>query len=336
MRLYLHGLILDLDSPNAAIRDEWRALFDVELQAPAPASAILPDVTFRAEVRAKLPAKPSGPPLFDDPLQQIRVYQEDARRYLIFSQNAHFATVTLPVDGQAGRIQTVSLPGTAAGGRFEDVTSMALAPILRRHKLYMIHAFAVAGGDPPRSLLLVGDSGSGKTTTGLVLAQAGRQVLANDVALLRSGAGGVAALLSPGTIHVTAHTLEILPTVRTHLAQPPDAYADHYKIPLPRRRLLPAAERLIWAAPINTVYFPRVSGARETAVLPVSRAVGLARLLSASMDRWDAAAWDAHLSLLNSLAQQVRFADLLVGMDVVTLATAVAADLGVPTRTGAA
>lgn len=330
MRLDLHGLILDLDSPDQTIRDEWRALFDVELRAPAPDPDLPPDVTFHAAVGATLPDEPPGPPLFDDPQQQVRVYQDGSHRYLIFSQNVHFAEVTLPLEAEAGRIRTVSLPGSATAGRVEDITSFALAPIQRRYGQYLIHAFAVAAGDPLQSVLLVGDSGSGKTTTGLALALAGWQVLANDGAVLRPGGGQVAALLSPGAIYMTAHTLQMLPALRAHLEHPLDAYAARYKIPLPRRSLLPAGTHLIQAAPIAAVYFPRVSGMSETAVAPVSRAVGLARLLSASMDRWDRPAWEAHLALLSTLAEQVHFADLLVGTDLVALATAVAADRGVP------
>jgi serine kinase of HPr protein (carbohydrate metabolism regulator) len=65
--------------------------------------------------------------------------------------------------------------GVLRNGRFEDVTFTSLAPLLRRHGYYLLHAFAAV--KEGHAILLVGPSGSGKTTTGLHLLEAGLAVV---------------------------------------------------------------------------------------------------------------------------------------------------------------
>ena len=114
----------------------------------------------------------------------MRVYGYGAG-FRIYLGGAHYAAVT----PATGRVFSVSLAEDVGDGRFEDLTTMALAPVLRRRGIYLIHAFSAAANG--QALLLCGASGSGKTTTGLALCAAGMQLLANDIAALRrTGTGG--------------------------------------------------------------------------------------------------------------------------------------------------
>ncbi|MBK9054231.1 MAG: hypothetical protein IPL78_25960 [Chloroflexi bacterium] len=64
-------------------------------------------------------------------------------------------------------------PGLLDSGRFEDLFWVAVAPWLRQRGLFLVHGFAAASPDEQQTILLVGRSGSGKTTTGLALLQTG-------------------------------------------------------------------------------------------------------------------------------------------------------------------
>ena len=77
---------------------------------------------------------------------------------------------------------------------FEDLTTLALAPLLRRLGLFMIHAFTAALSG--KAVMFVGPSGSGKTSCGLALASAGWQILANDVALMQESGGPSRAFIA--------------------------------------------------------------------------------------------------------------------------------------------
>jgi hypothetical protein len=54
-------------------------------------------------------------------------------------------------------------------GVFEDVVAIGLSPLLRRRGMFLIHAFAAAPTPYHAGVVLIGDIGAGKTTTGLAM-----------------------------------------------------------------------------------------------------------------------------------------------------------------------
>lgn len=171
-----------------------------------------------------------------------------------------------------------------------------------------MHGFAAASPDHQQTILLVGRSGSGKTTTGLVLLQAGWHYLSNDVVLLQATPDGVVALPTPGdVITVRPKTLGLLPGLRPHLS-PSETHKGQIRV-----RTIAAG----WAEPgrVTGVYFPRVEGGRTT-LHPLSKAIAWGKLMEESVDRWDTAALPAHLELLRQLTQQAWLFDLRLGPDV--------------------
>ncbi len=104
----------------------------------------------------------------------------------------------------ASRIRASIKPGALAAGFFEDLVFASLAPMMRQHSTFMIHAFAAAKDN--RAVLLVGPTGCGKTTTGLRLCANGWGYLANDVVILNRWEGLIHAYPTPGFIGLTPET----------------------------------------------------------------------------------------------------------------------------------
>ena len=179
----------------------------------------------------------------------------------------------------------------------------SLAFLLRERGIFPIHAFsAVWNGF---ALLLVGKSGSGKTTAGLALLQAGWGFLANDLALLSETVEGIDVLCCPQRIHVTAETASFFPELHA-LASPrpgkagfrvediyPDALVDH--------------------APARGLLFVQFSRDQPTQLRPISAQEALVALLPQSFAPWHRAQAAAHLALLGRLVETLPTCRLDLG-----------------------
>jgi len=273
-----------------------------------PAGAAAPNVEFHLHLVETLPPRPQTPPLFSaPPPSPLTVYPGLTGGFgLAFPEGGW---VDVPAQPNATQpLEGWLTPGLLDSGRFEDVIWVSLAPLLRQRGLFLVHGFAAASPDQQQTILLVGRSGSGKTTTGLALLQAGWLYLGNDVVLLRATPDGVVALPTPGAvITVRSKTLELLPGLRPHLS-PAEAHKGQIQV---------QAVAAGWAEPgrVTRVYFPRVEG-EQTILHPLSKAIAWSKLMEESVDRWDAAALPAHLELLSQLSQQARLFDLRLGPDV--------------------
>lgn len=231
---------------------------------------------------------PRAPLIFRDDALALSVYREDADTLRLHFHDGALVAVTLnkrPI--VRGEITTAILHN----GRLLDVTYTALSPFLRRRGLFLAHAFAAARND--RCVLLVGPSGSGKTTAGLSLLQQGWRLLGNDVVMLQQRADAVYALPTPGRIRLRPQT----------------------------QRLLPSAGNLAqWAPPatVALLCFPQIVPSAPSQLHALPPAVGLARLMAESVDRWDAATVPEHVACLRRLCAQTAVFTLQSGTDVAT------------------
>jgi hypothetical protein len=295
MRFALHRLVVELAGEAEPLRRDWSLIWAGWPQADNSPS---PDVSLHLKLVDSLPPLPSPEPYFRDDSGILSVYWGHEKDTAVL----HYldgALVTVPLGRTTGpvRIEGLVTEGVLRNGRFEDVTFTSLAPLLRRHGYYLLHAFAVV--KEGRAILLVGPSGSGKTTTGLHLLEQGWQLLANDVVLLEARADGVYALPTPGAVSIRPGTLALLPTLAKRLG-----ITD-----LPLARPIAISNRQLtggqWGegAKVTTVYFPQFSDSSQP-LTPLPRAVHLAQLMAESVDRWDETALSAHINLLQSLSHQ--------------------------------
>ena len=184
-----------------------------------------------------------------------------------------------------------------AYGVFEDMILIALKPMLRRRGYYTIHAFAAAVGD--RSLLILGESGAGKTTTGLSLLARGARLLANDAPLLHLDAETRLHLHAyPGLISAYPDSLarfaELTPLLRDI---PPDGRG---KIAFAVEDVWPGA--WAWQAQPAALVFPHITpGLTESSLEPMTAFGALQRLIGQSIEDWDGPTIPIQLRMLRHL-----------------------------------
>jgi hypothetical protein len=300
----LHRLVVELAGDAEPLWRDWSLIWS---GWPQTENQRHPDVALHLALVASLPPLPEGGPYFSDGRHDGRseaeggilsVYQGETAETAVL----HYldgALVTVPLGLPAGplRAEGVVTRRALQNGRFEDITFTSLAPLLRRHGYYLLHAFAVVKEE--KCLLLVGPSGSGKTTTGLSLLAQGWQLLANDVVLLERRPDGVYALPTPGVVSIRPGTLTLLPGLAARLGI--SRLPLSQDITISSRRLT----RGKWgeAARITAVYFPQISPSPRP-LTPLPRAIHLAQLMAESIDRWDEAALPDHMHLLESLSRQ--------------------------------
>jgi len=313
MLLRFHDLTIELCSADAPVTAQWAELFTGWPAAPA---AAYPAVCLELAWRDSLPPLPPASPVFtDQDLHKavpaiLTVYSGGDDTVHLHFHDAGLVTVPLKParEGEKQSAHGVVLPASRQNGRFEDVTFTSLAPLLRRHGYFLLHAFAAVKDG--QALLLVGESGSGKTTTGLRLLLDGWQLLSNDVVLLQARPDGIYALATPDMVTIRPFTLQLLPELRRFLAYPP---ADQ---PVVLQAATLTDGRWASPAPVKTIYFPQITGDAHSTAAPLSRAVCLARLMEQSIDQWDTAVFDPHFSLLQRLSQQAAPYTLRLGTDV--------------------
>lgn len=297
MDVHLHQFCVHLQSEADAVQRYWQRLFrgwwgDDASTTQAQLHLALVDA---------LPALPGLPPFFvdaevlPDGIGVLSVYKWETAAVLLHYLEG--AMVRVPLTEKRPFLTGTVLPQALRYGRLEDITFTSLAPCLRRYGYFLVHAFGV--GKDGRCLLLVGPSGSGKTTTGLSLVLAGWELLANDILLIEARPDGIYALPTPGGLSIREETLALLPECRSLVIDTP---CVQRKYELTNQQVLngrrPDSRR------VSAIYFCQVEEREEAEIRPLSQAVALARLMEQSIDRWDEAALEAHMTILQKLSQQ--------------------------------
>lgn len=314
MYLQLHRLTIHLDSEDTAVNQAWRWLFDGWLVAEAAPA----DICLQMNLVDKLPPLPSSAPLFTDsrPLPDdigvLSVYAAGPDVVWLHFDDGALVQASLAATVAQPTIRGVVIPPAITYGRLEDITFTSLASVLRRRGCYLVHAFAAAKDG--RAVLIVGASGSGKTTAGLSLLLGGWQLLANDILLLESRDDGLYALPTPGGVSIRPATFDLLPALKEWLA----VRSSGGSVAVSAQQLT----RGQWAEParVAAIWLPQIEAARPCSQLqPANRAVALVRLLEESADRWDAAALDGHVDVMEQLSRQTAVYHLRLGQDVAKL-----------------
>ncbi len=319
----LHHLTIELSSPDEAILEQWAYLLAGWLAADG-AAANPPDIRLELSLRDHLPPRPSTPPLFTDQDAQsnvpaiLTVYPQAQERVSLHFHGAGLVSVPLTAVSPGEPLTAVGVvtPESFGNGRFEDVTFTSLAPLLRRHGFFLLHAFAAAREG--RAALLVGASGSGKTTTGLSLLLSDWELLSNDVVLLQMRPDGVYALAMPDMLSIRPFTLDLLPALASRLNLTPAGQ------PVALSAFALTNGRWALPAPVTAVYFPQITD-QPARLSPLNRAVCLAHLLEQSVDQWDTAVFADHMTLLHTLSQQAAAYTLHLGPDVERLSHLISA-----------
>jgi hypothetical protein len=299
----LHGVILRASSPDHVVRERIDAVF-----GPFACQPDVPDVDMRFHLVEALPSwRPTGTIVSDSPL--LRCALDGALLSAYFPRWGLVA-----VNLTSGAIQGELLPAALDHyGAFDDMLIILLGPLLRRRGFFSIHAFAAALRG--QAVLLVGDIGAGKTTTGLSLLQAGWSLVSNDSPLLCQLADGVSAYAYPGLLSAYDDTLIRFPSLHRFVGQPDEP---------PAKRSFGAHQAFpgVWQhnAQARVLLFPKiVTGLASSRAEPMMPKEALLALIPNSIERWDRAYIPHHLALLQALVQQASTYRLLLAPDVPTL-----------------
>lgn len=304
--LRLGKLVVRLTSDSQHLLLRWKEIFGPWALETPPQGAV-EDLTLNLALVDSLPELPAFSPAFVDAKQIVDVYHRQEEQTFILHFHAG-ALVRMELSSPGPVVRGSVTPGVFQNGRLEDVTFTSLAPLLRRHDHFLVHAAAAA---EETATLFVGPSGSGKTTTGLALMLSGWRYLANDVVLLARGNDGVYAFPTPSEVAVRSKTFTLLPELKTLTgnAREPSGLGSGRALQL---------EAATWAeaSRVTVVCYPRLGASGSSSLRRLPVAVALARLMEESVDRWDSQTLDAHLNLLADLGRQCRHYELELGPDV--------------------
>lgn len=325
MILSIGGLRASLESDSPRIRAYWRHLFGDRILGETEEDGGA-DVRLSVSLVETLPPLPNRPAFFVDPPDETGVdsgileaiYGEDGTIIVNFFDGG---VLTIPSESDMGVDSSDSIPTSSADvteetirtARFDDITTVGLAPLLRRQDRYILHASGVSLNG--QAVLFVGRSKSGKSTTCINLVLNGWKLLSNDVIVLEKSRPILAHPLSDFMV-IRPKTIDLLPEL--------DAYvrADEMENPLRIKGSQPSfpTHKLVkgdWSPPaeVRAICFPQIEDREETVVEKFPSTIALARMLEESLDQWDKPSLVDHTMLLGQLSQQADCYMLKLGRD---------------------
>jgi len=261
-----------------------------------------------------LPILPTVHPIFvDTRVRQIdafanlSVYQSEENQFTLSFHNCAYAFVDLTQSPY--RVEVSILQQYADSMAFEDILFVTLAAPLRRLGIYFAHAFAAVPPESDTSVLLVGASHSGKTTTGLNLLLHRWRLLANDVVALQRDRCGVCAYPTPNLFTIRPKTFTLLPKLQKLLDATPEQSVSFTSHNLIHGR---------WGSlsKIGTILSPSIVSTPSTQIRSLPKAISISYLIEESLDAWDKTAVEAHTRFLTDLVSQAQTLSVMVGSDI--------------------
>ncbi len=314
MKWKLHALTIEGDSRDDGILRRWHESFS-SLSTSADAA----DITLTLDIVSDVPPSPPRKPNFK---------QENLIEYYI---DGDLVTVHFPRFGQlrldlAKRISVGEIVREAltAYGVFEDLVAIGLSPHLRRRDYFLIHAFAALTPSPSpiteeregRGVLIVGNIGAGKTTTGMSLLNAGWKLLSNDSPIINADAK---ILSYPGLLAAYPNTFARFEATQ-HLVSTGEG------------KIMVAAEKIwreVWieSATAGMIVFPQIESRGDHLLDLPSQPEALRLIIPPAIEQWDKAMIPRHLEILNRLIQSAPAYRLHLSPDVLSIPKVIATSL---------
>lgn len=187
-----------------------------------------------------------------------------------------------------------------------------LLELLRGVGLFWVHAASVAVEG--RAVLLVGHTGSGKTTTSLNLVLSGFNYLSQDRTLLQIGESGLAVLGFPEDLAITSKTLELLPDLKQRAGPLPPPTGKYQLDP---STVFPHS--FVAQARPGLILFPHITDSAQNRLQALSPQRALQRLLPNSLLASHPQIARQHFEALSQLVEGSQAFDLELGRDLKAL-----------------
>jgi hypothetical protein len=189
----------------------------------------------------------------------------------------------------------------------------ALIVALRSMDVHLIHAAGICLDD--QALLLLGDSGAGKSTTATALVSAGYSYLGDDACFIHQYADDVALLPLWSSFRLTDRALETFSALRPHTSR--SANDDKWTLDVPTA--FPDRQLAHWVGR-KTLLFLERSAEHGSFLRPLSKAeaVGLLIAQSNALSLGCHPDPSGHLQLLARLASVAQIARLQLGTEWLT------------------
>lgn len=258
----LGGSILEVTAGSAELLGQFDRVYgDLRAKAPQPADFEL-DL-----VESRLPDRPAHLPLaFDGEVSvdgHCRLYVSDEETFLLFPRRC-----AMSIDRRACSGRITVAPGEAEKIR-GTVGIAAIEAAADNAGHVMMHAAALTLPGERRCILIHAPSGTGKTTTSLMLVRAGFGLCSDDAIFLCPHDGGFAAWGFPSALKVHRNT----PTFAPWLAPALTAAWDKEDEQALTRASLAAYGRVedYEPRPVAALFRLARSPGEETEIVPVGR-----------------------------------------------------------------
>ncbi len=278
----------------------------------APVESDRLTTTLPLELEGSLGAQP--PPL-GEPLATLeRVALHTSSRGFVITDGASWVEASSEPLEVRGELEL----GAPERGAAKEVAYTALLVALRALGVYELHAAAVQASG--FSIVIIGDSGAGKTTMATALIEAGCGYLGDDRVLLRRRGGALELLSFPVAFRLTETTACAFPRLKLWLR------AGRAKQELDLRGAFPGQHVPLASGPCFVLFPMR---AHETAFVPVPAREALARIMaqSSSLVVPDHPAPERQLAALAALAQSRVTMQARLGPEWLTAPVLAARDL---------
>jgi hypothetical protein len=293
----LHGVRLVLDTASAQLLAPWLDDSAPSATSPSLGAAIVPAGTRAAPLVVDVLVE--GPTVW---------LGRTANGFILGDRKGSWLTVEGNPPLVRGAIDLPS-PPTAHGAQRELLQS-ALVVALRQMGVFNLHAAAVCHGG--RALVVVGDSGAGKSTTTTALTSAGCCYLGDDGIWIRERAADVELLAHSPSFRLTDHVLSSFASLKQHVSR---LHMDE-KWQLDTSSAFPGRYLSHWLGPTTLLFVEQTARTSSALrVLPLAEGVGLLVAQSSALGLDCHPNPRQHLDLLARLASRSHLARLELGTE---------------------
>ena len=290
---------VDDEAAARRLADQWRPF-------QQPSTPGTPPIKFRLTFTEDVIAAPDLPMISSGP--DVTHFRQGERLVTLFHGWGRFDIQLKDgvIEGEMARA------AIATYGVFEDMILLAMTPLLRRRGYFPIHAFAAAVEE--RAIVLLGDIGAGKTTTGISLLLKGARLIANDAPLVHLNGETPLLHAYPGLISAYPDSIARFPPLE-HLLTEAQVLDGSEKLSFPADVIRPDP----WAQQGRpaALVFPAISpDAPHCQVEPLSRFDAFQRLIAQSIEEWDEETIPAHMHALRRLIEAAPAYQLILAPDI--------------------